>query len=130
MKVQLTILGEPASKANQRQLVKFGDRPAIIKSAKARNYEQSAALQIPSSARMMLVGRLRVTIHIYYATQRPDLDESVVLDVLQAKRKKGVLLREGVYNNDRQVREKHIYHHIDANRPRAEICVETLDETF
>jgi hypothetical protein len=32
------IYGEPASKANSRQIVMFGTRPAVIKSKKAREY--------------------------------------------------------------------------------------------
>ncbi len=129
MKIALTIKGEPASKANSRQLVRFGNRPAIIKSQKARDYERDALLQIPTSKRAMLEGRLKITIHVYYRTNRPDLDESVILDVLQARYKKGVLLREGVYENDRAIREKHIFHHIDKHDPRAEILVETIDDS-
>lgn len=126
--VRLTILGEPASKANQRKLVTFGDRPAIIKSDKARSYEKAALMQIPPSACVMLQGPVRVTMTIFYASQRPDLDESVILDVLQAKYAKGTraLLRGGVYVNDRQVREKHVYHAIDKTNPRAEIVVEPM----
>ena len=37
-----TIPGEPASKANSRQLVTIHGRPAFIKSAKARAYEHAA----------------------------------------------------------------------------------------
>jgi hypothetical protein len=85
--VRLTILGEPASKANSRELVKFGRgdkaRPALIKSKKARDYERDALRQIPSAARAGLTGPVRVTLRIFYASERPDLDESVVLDVLQ-----------------------------------------------
>lgn len=129
--IHLTIIGEPASKANQRKLVKFGDRPAIIKSDKARAYERSAVLQIPSAAKQMLTGKLRVTMRIFYASERPDLDESVVLDVLQAKFKgtgdKRELVRRGVYLNDRQVREKHVFHGIDRVNPRTEIEVESLE---
>ena len=119
--IKLTILGEPASKANSRRLVKFGTRLASIKSTKALNYEQSTLSQIPESAKLMLEGELRADIQIYYASNRPDLDESVLLDCLQAKYKKGELVRKGVYINDRQVREKHIYHGIDKANPRAEI---------
>lgn len=126
----LTILGEPASKANSRKLVKFGDRPAIIKSSKARDYERDAAPQIPATARQMLTGPLRVTLRVFYASERPDLDESVILDVLQAKYKRidgeRVLLARGCYINDRQVREKHVYHGIDRANPRAEIRIEAL----
>ena len=41
------IYGEPASKANSRKIVKFGNRPALIKSDKARNYEKIFAQQCP-----------------------------------------------------------------------------------
>lgn len=145
MKVAFTILGEAASKANSRQLVKFGNRPALIKSEKAREYEKAAAIQIPAAARVMFDVPVRVTMKIYYASERPDLDESVILDVLQAKyeRRKGrlrevaddefafgkgdqVLISKGVYINDRLVREKHVFHSIDKANPRAEIEVEPI----
>jgi hypothetical protein len=127
-------LGEPASKANQRKLVILGKGPkaraAVIKSDKARAYEAAAVLQIPARARVMFAGPVRVTLTIFYASERPDLDESVVLDVLQAKFAKekdgGALIRRGVYTNDRQVREKHVYHAIDRVNPRTDILVEAL----
>lgn len=134
--IRFTILGEPASKANSRKLVTFGRgedaRPALIKSQKARDYERTALLQIPADAKLMLRGEVRVTLRIFYATERPDLDESIVLDVLQAKYSKveegraRELIRRGVYVNDRQVREKHVYHGIDRANPRAEIEIEAL----
>jgi Holliday junction resolvase RusA-like endonuclease len=136
VKVTLTILGEPASKANQRQLVSFpdgkgGKRPALIKSKKARNYESDALLQIPPAARLQLDGPVRVTLRIFYASQRPDLDESVILDVLQdryvGRGEQRELVQKGVYRNDRQVREKHVFHAIDRANPRAEVMVEALE---
>lgn len=135
MKVAFTIFGEPASKANSRELVTFGRggpnaRPMLIKSKKARAYERDALLQIPAAMRLRIEGPVRVTIRIFYASERPDLDESVVLDVLQDRyRGKGEyrqLEQKGVYRNDRQVREKHIFHGIDRANPRAEIEVEAL----
>ncbi len=130
MTVRLTILGQPASKGNRRMFVKFAGKPASIKSPEARAYEKNALLQIPPHARVMLTGPVRVTMTIFYASERPDLDESVVLDVLQARyHGKGSareLHRPGVYLNDRQVREKHVYHAIDRDNPRAEIEVEEL----
>jgi Holliday junction resolvase RusA-like endonuclease len=130
MTVAFTILGEPASKANQRQLVKFGKRPALIKSEKARDYESAAVLQIPNEAKLMLECPVVVTMRIYYSSERPDLDPSVILDVLQARYTKSpqgrTLVRRGVYVNDRQVREMHLYHLIDRKNPRAEIVVSPL----
>jgi Holliday junction resolvase RusA-like endonuclease len=132
--IRLTILGEPASKANQRQLVHFGDRPALIKSQKARAYERDALRQIPPAARVRLQGPVRVTLRIFYASERPDLDESVILDVLQdryvGKGERRELVQRGVYLNDRQVREKHVYHAIDRANPRAEIEVEEMTPGF
>jgi Holliday junction resolvase RusA-like endonuclease len=65
-----------------------------------------------------MTGDLRVTLHIYYASRRPDLDESLILDLLQGL----------VYVNDRQVKERHIYWGLDPDSPRAEILVEKIDE--
>lgn len=129
-RVSFVILGEPASKANSRQIVVIKGQPKVIKSQKARDYERNALLQIPAAARVMFEQPVRVTMTIYYASERPDLDESVVLDVLQAKfdgaGKDRVCVRRGVYLNDRQVRDKHIKHAIDRANPRAEITVEPL----
>jgi Holliday junction resolvase RusA-like endonuclease len=135
--IRFTILGEPASKANSRQIVTIGERPSVIKSQKAREFEANALRQIPPRARLRLDGPVRVTLRIFYASQRPDLDESVILDVLQdrwckPKRADGSIAPErflgqaGVYRNDRQVREKHVFHGIDKANPRTEVCVEPL----
>lgn len=128
--IRLVVLGEPASKANSRQIVTIGQRAAVIKSAKARSYERDALRQIPPAARVRIEGPVRVTLRIWYASERPDLDESVVLDVLQdrysGKGERRQLVQRGVYRNDRQVREKHVYHAIDRAQPRAEILIEPL----
>lgn len=109
------VLGEPASKANSRQLVRLNGRPAFIKSKKARDYVNAFQLQCPKRS-VLMQEDLSVTIKIYYATRRPDLDESVILDAMQGL----------IYENDRQVKEKHVYHALDKNNPRAEIKVQIL----
>lgn len=128
--IRLTILGEPASKANSRKVASIGGRPRLIKSAKALAYERDALRQIPPAARQRLEGPLCVTLRIWYATERPDLDESLILDILQDRyvgageaRK---LVQAGVYRNDRQVRERHVFHGIDRRNPRAEIEVSRI----
>ena len=132
MTICLTILGQPCSKANSRRLVKFGDRIAPIKSREALAYERDALRQISPAARRQLQGPVRVTMRMFYASERPDLDPSIVLDVLQdryAKDKKTgerVLVQKGVIRNDRQVRELHLWHAIDRRNPRAEIEIEEL----
>lgn len=132
--ISFTILGEPASKANSRKIVTIADRPSSIKSDKARSYEKAALQQIPPRFRVQLTGPVRATLRIFYASERPDLDESIVLDVLQDRYKSvkqgdtktRVLVQKGVYVNDRQVREKHVYHGIDRKNPRVEITIEPV----
>ena len=116
--IWFTIIGEPASKANSRRLVKIKNRPAFIKSSKALGYEKMFKAQCPSLGGEMLEGDLWVDIKIYYATLRPDLDESVILDCMQGF----------IYGNDRQVKEKYIYWGLDRENPRSEIVVGTADD--
>lgn len=127
--IAFTILGQPQSKANSRRLVKFGDKLASVKSVEALKWESDALRQIPPRHRVRLEGPVSVTMRIFYASERPDLDESLVLDVLQDRKGKELdpktgkraIIQSGVYRNDRQVREKHIFHHIDRSNPRVEI---------
>ena len=116
--VSFVIFGEPASKANQRKLVTIKGRPAFIKSQKARDYVEAFKKQCPSLGDQMLEGELYVRMTIFYASRRPDLDESVILDCMQ----------DLIYKNDRQVREKHVYWGLDKENPRAEIEVGRIDE--
>lgn len=111
-----TILGEPASKANSRKMVYVRGKPMFIKSSKALSY--AAAFKLQAKASKGLEGDVAVHIKIWYASRRPDLDESLILDLLQ-----GV-----AYENDRQVKEKHIYWGLDKNNPRCEIRVESIEK--
>lgn len=115
--ISLYILGEPASKANSRKFVFFGKTPRFIKSDKARAYAAEFVKQCPPLSPLM-VGDLRVTMRIFYASRRPDLDESLILDLMQGL----------IYENDRQVKERHIYWGLDKDNPRAEIIVETIPD--
>lgn len=113
--LSLKIFGEPASKANSRRVVRIGSLSRVIKSHKALTYTEMFRKQaVPISPLMQ--GDIRMTIHIWYASRRPDLDESLILDLLQ-----GV-----AYVNDRQVKERHAYWHLDKESPRAEILLEEL----
>jgi len=115
-KINFIIEGEPASKSNSRKIVKFGNRPALIKSDKARNYEKIFAQQCPILDNP-LESDVKVELIIYYASRRPDLDESVILDCMQGK----------IYVNDRQVKQKHIYWGLDRDRPRTHVRVSTME---
>jgi Holliday junction resolvase RusA-like endonuclease len=113
--VQVVVLGEPASKANSRKVVLIRGSTRVIKSDKARAYGDAFLTQC-RPLKTLLEGDLSISIKIYYASRRPDLDESLILDLLQ-----GV-----VYTNDRQVKEKHIYWGLDKDCPRAEIEVKKM----
>lgn len=108
------ILGEPASKANSRKMVTIEGSPRLIKSAKALAY--ASAFKLQAKAGQMIEGDVAVHVRIWYASRRPDLDESLILDLLQ----------DIAYKNDRQVKEKHIYWALDPQNPRCEIRVEPL----
>ena len=116
--ISLKIFGEPASKANSRRLVRFGNMSRLIKSDKALSYSQLFKQQTADNKHKPIEGDVRVHMTIYYASRRPDLDESLILDLLQ-----GV-----AYLNDRQVKEKHIYWRLDPQEPRTEIYVESMPE--
>lgn len=113
--VEFVIPGEPASKANSRQLVYFRGKPRFIKSEKARNYTRDFGLLCPKLNPYFLQA-VKVELDIWYASERSDLDESIILDAMQGK----------VYNNDRQVREKIVRWHLDRANPRARIRVSPL----
>ena len=115
--LSLIIFGEPASKANSRRVVKFGNMSRLIKSQKALDYSAAFKQQCTPLGRLMS-GDIKMTMWIYYASRRPDLDESLILDLLQGL----------VYENDRQVKERHTYWGLDPEQPRAEIMVEQMDE--
>lgn len=109
--VEFTVYGEPASKANSRRWTgKF-----LIKSEKALNYGKEFAKQCPVLNPLM-EGDLKVTVRIWYASRRPDLDPSLIFDLMQGM----------IYSNDRCLKEHHIFWGLDKENPRAEIKVEKL----
>ena len=113
--VRLILHGEPASKANSRRLVTIRGQARLIKSQKALDYVAAVKRTYPPLV-PLLEGDLRMTADVYYASRRPDLDVSLILDALQ----------DIAYKNDRQVREMHLYHHLDRENPRAEITLEEM----
>jgi len=117
--LSLFIKGEPASKANSRRVVKFGSMSRLIKSQKALDYSDYFRQQVTPITPLMS-GDIRMHITIFYASRRPDLDESLILDLLQGL----------VYVNDRQVKERHTYWGLDSENPRAEIIIEQIPPVY
>ena len=86
----------------------------MIKSAKALSYADYFKQQVSGMYHQPLEGDVSVTMTIWYASRRPDLDESLILDLLQ----------DVAYLNDRQVKEKHIYWGgVEKENPRCQIIV-------
>jgi len=112
----IMIVGEPASKANSRRLVIIGGKPRFIKSKKALNYSKDFKKQCPTR-KELFEEDVFVAIKIYYATRRPDLDASLILDLLQ----------DCTYPNDRLVKGQYLEWGLDRKNPRSLIVVTTLD---
>jgi len=139
MRLSFTILGQVPSMKNRRQLVTVDkgqdtERRLFIKSPEALAYEKDALRQVPPRCRLRLEGPLRMRLVLYYRSQRPDMDEQLLLDILQDRWSRTkpsnpivpsqrVLLQSGVYRNDRQVVERHTYKRFDAGNPRAEVTI-------
>ena len=113
------IHGEPASKANSRKLVTIKGRPAFIKSEKARKYVKRFEEQCPQMGDSMFLDDVEVEMTVFYASRRPDLDESVILDCMQGF----------IYKNDRQVKRKIITWGLDKENPRSEITVRLMEQS-
>ena len=58
-----------------------------------------------------------IAIKIYYRSRRPDLDESLILDLLQGK----------VFKNDRSIKAKYVEHGLDKEHPHSVIVISSLD---
>lgn len=112
--VAFVIRGNLASKSNSRQFVRIGGRPRLIKSEAARSFEQLAYLQIPAWAKQGWTEPIKLSARVYYDSRRPDLDISLLQDILE---------RAGVYKNDRQIVELHLYKGLDQKDPRVEVEV-------
>ena len=117
-KIKFVVKGQCYSKANSRRLVSIGGKPRFIKSKQALKYAEDFSWQCPQQKTLIPKDKdVSVTMTIYYSNRRPDLDESLVLDLMQGK----------IYENDRSVKEKHIYHGLDKENQRAEIEVSVIN---
>ena len=89
----------------------------FIKSKEALRYLHAFQLQCPRCNPLIEKSQdISAHIKIFYQSRRPDLDESLILDAMQGL----------VYENDRSVKEKHIYWGLDKENPRAEITIKKI----
>lgn len=118
--IAFTVNCEAASKANSRtiQARDTTKRPRSIKSRKANSFLTAflwQAVRRPAPYE----GKVFLRAHLVYATERPDLDESLVMDGLEHAK---------IIKNDRQIRAKFITHGIDRKNPRVEIELYPLEQ--
>ena len=89
--------------------------PASIKSDEARAWMEKALVALDKVAPIDPIdGEIAMHAVIIYASQRPDLDDTLLCDTLQ---------KAGIIVNDRQIREKHLWHAIDKERPRVHVAL-------
>ena len=94
----------------------IGGKPRFIKSQKALSYGKDFAIQCPIRKDLFTID-LSLAMKIYYKTRRPDLDESLILDLLQKK----------VFNNDRSIKSKYIEWGLNRENPKSLIVISSLD---
>ena len=120
--MKLTVKGELLSKSNSRIFRNFGGRPLLIKSPKAQQYIEEALWQIKSQMgnHKMFEDPVKMDITVWYKTKRPDLDVSLIQDILE---------KAGVYKNDRLVHEIVARKRFDKDDPRLTVEVSLLEST-
>ena len=128
--VEFTIIGQLYSKSNSRQIVFHGKHPSVIKSAEALNYVKASTLQlkIQLGSSETIEGYIRLDIDVFYSSKKPDLDVSLLMDVMQRQidRKTKIVLFRGVYKNDRQVAICNAKKFIDRKNPRVVVRITEL----
>ena len=95
----------------------MGGKFRVIKSQKAIDYTKAFDVQC-STADTLYEEDLAVAIKIFYKSKRPDLDESLILDLLQDK----------VYKNDRSIKFKYVEWGLDRQYPRILVVLGPLDK--
>lgn len=121
-----TMPGQLCSKSNSRQIVKFGNRTALIKNAEARTYVQTFIRLFHNASRMPFIGPVRLIAAVFYQDRRRDLDVALLQDCLQvgSVNNKG----SGIIENDRQVIEIKAARYIDKLNPRTVFMLEEILE--
>jgi Holliday junction resolvase RusA-like endonuclease len=120
--ISFRVLGNLPRKSNGRQIFRPGGRKLIFaKSNKALAYEKSFILQTGYIQKGTFADKqqLKMTAYIYYDSQRPDLSDELLCDLME---------KSGIIPNDRYIFEKHIYKIIDRKCPRVEVDIEAISE--
>lgn len=109
-----TIKGQPVEKGSKCPHCKKPLHMLTIANEKAQDFEEAFRAQLPKDAQQHLEVPVRVDIEIFYPSNRQDVDEALVLDLLQKFR---------VIENDRQVVAKYVEKRVDERNPRVVVQV-------
>lgn len=111
-----TIYGQPPSKSNSYKIIKCGAFHKLGKTDATKRYEESFFMQC-SLRNANISKRFKLTIDVYFSSDRPDLDNAlkVVEDCLQSCK---------AIKNDRLCAEIHARKLIDKENPRIEFEIE------
>jgi Holliday junction resolvase RusA-like endonuclease len=109
------ITGNLVSKSNSRRLVHHGGIPRFVKSEAALAWTHSALQQLlGKKPPKPIEGDVWLDAAVYYSSRRPDLDVSLLQDVLQAA---------GIIKNDRQIVRLTADKLVDPANPRVLVAV-------
>lgn len=113
-----TIFGQAPSKSNCYRIITISGHASLAKSKALKEYEQSFFMQCRNRGKM-IDKRFALKIDVFYASDRPDLDNSlkIVLDCLQSCK---------VIKNDRLCAEIFARKLIDKKEPRIYLELEEL----
>lgn len=111
-----TIYGLPPSKSNAYRIIAKCGHGSLAKTDATKKYEESFFMQC-SLRNANISKRFKLTIDVYFSSDRPDLDNAlkVCLDCLQTAK---------AIKNDRLCAEIHARKLIDKERPRIEFVIE------
>lgn len=110
------IYGLPPSKSNSYRIVTIKGHGSLTKTDATKKYEESFFMQC-GLRNMNISKRFKLSIDVYFSSDRPDLDNSckVILDCLQKCK---------AIKNDRLCSEIHARKLIDKEKPRIEFVIE------
>ncbi len=113
-----TIYGRTPSKSNSYKVIALKGHARLCKTEATKRYEQNFFMQC-SLRKKGICKRFKMTIDVYFSSDRPDLDNSlkIVLDCLQTCE---------AIRNDRLCAEIHARKLIDKLNPRVEFEIEEL----
>lgn len=111
-----TIYGLPPSKSNAYRIITIHGHGSLAKTPATKKYEESFFMQC-GLRNANIDTRFKLTIDVYFSSDRPDLDNSckIVLDMLQSCK---------AIKNDRLCSEIHARKLIDKENPRIEFELE------